>query len=101
MRLKGINRLSIPGSFRVVLHADGQPIGQRTFFQSTQPMKCANCLKTAYINLDFLVEIDEVVGKQLSAVVEVLTPDPRVDPRFPLHACGNPTLNVRLLLHER
>jgi hypothetical protein len=101
VRLKGINRLTIPGSFRVTLYADNQPVGTRTFFQSTQPMKCANCRETALINLDFLVDVDDVVGKSLSAAVEVLTPKPGVGPRFPLRACGNPTLNIRLLLHER
>ena len=33
--------------------------------RSGMGMACASCRKTAHIDLDFLVNIDEVVGKQL------------------------------------
>ena len=101
VRLKGIDRLAIPGSFRAILKADGEPIARRTFFQSTEPRDCDNCREKARINLDFLVEAAKVTGSELTVEIEILTPDPDVGPRFPLHACGNPTLNVRILLHER
>jgi tyrosinase len=100
VRLKGIDRLSIPGSFRAVLRADGEVIGRRTFFQSTEPGDCATCRERAKINLDFLVNADEVLGKQLSTSIELIIPDPMFGDTLPLEACGNPTLNVRLLLER-
>ena len=101
VRLKGIDRLKIPGSFRAILNADGHTIGRRTFFQSTEPWECDNCRDKAIINLDFIVPLDAITGKELAVKIEVLTPNPEFDARIPLHACGNPTLNVRLLLQEK
>lgn len=100
VRLKGINRLSIPGSFRAILRADGEVIGRRTFFQSTEPVECANCRERAKIDLDFLVDLDEVLGKTLSTSIEVITPDPESLADIPLAAAGDPTLNVRLLVER-
>jgi len=100
VRLKGIDRLAIPGSFRAILRADKEVVGQRTFFQSTEPVDCANCRERAKINLDFLVNVDQLLGKALSTSIEILTPDPEFRTTIPLEACGNPTLNVRLLLER-
>lgn len=100
VRLKGIDRLSVPGSFRAILHADGAVIGRRAFFQSTEPDDCANCRERARINLDFLVDIDEVLGRTLTTSIELVTPDPSLGATIPLAACGNPTLNVRLLVEQ-
>lgn len=101
IRLKGIDRLSIPGSFRAVLMVDGQPIAHRTFFQSTETVTCPNCREKAKINLDFLVESQQIRGKNLSAKLEVITPKDGVGSQFPLRAAGNPTLNIRVLLQEQ
>ena len=100
IRLKGIDRLSIPGSFRAILRADGEEIGRRTFFQSTEPGDCSSCREKARINLDFLVDVDQVLGKALSTSIETITPDPEFGGMIPLTACGNPTLNVRLLMER-
>jgi hypothetical protein len=100
VRLKGIDRLAIPGSFRAILRADEEVVGQRTFFQSTEPVACANCRERAKINLDFLVNTDQLLGKTLSTSIEILTPDPEFRTTISLEACGNPTLNVRLLLER-
>jgi len=100
VRLKGIDRLSIPGSFRAILRADGELIGRRTFFQSTEPVDCANCRERAKIDLDFLVNVDELLGKSLSASIEVILPVPEFPATIPLAACGDPTLNVRLLVER-
>lgn len=101
VRLKGIDRLAIPGSFRAILIADGQPIALRTFFQSTESISCPACREKAKINLDFLVEDKNVWGRDLSVKLEVLTPKDGMSPQFPLHAAGNPTLNIRILLQEK
>jgi hypothetical protein len=100
VRLKGIDRLAIPGSFRAVLRADGEVIGQRTFFQSTEPVECATCRERAKINLDFLVDVDQALGKTLTSSIELVMPDPALGDAIPLAACGDPTLNVRLLVEQ-
>ena len=100
VRLKDIERLSIPGSFRVILRADGEEIGRRTFFQSSEPVDCTSCREKAKINLDFLVDVDQVLGKALSTSIETITPDPALRGPIPLAATGNPTLNVRLLMER-
>jgi tyrosinase len=100
VRLKGIDRLAIPGSFRAILRADGEVIGRRAFFQSTEPVQCASCRERAKINLDFLVDIDQARGKTLTSSIELVTPDPGLGAAIPLAACGNPTLNVRLLVEQ-
>jgi tyrosinase len=100
VRLKGIDRLAIPGSFRAVLRADGEVIGRRTFFQSTEPVECATCRERAKINLDFLVDVDQALGKTLTSSIELVTPDPALGDAIPLAVCGNPTLNVRLLVEQ-
>jgi tyrosinase len=100
VRLKGIHRLSIRGSFRAVLRANGEVIGRRTFFQSTEPGDCTTCRERAKINLDFLVNADDVLGKELSTSIEPIMPDPDFGDTIPLVACGNPTLNARLLLER-
>ena len=101
VRLKAINRLAIPGSFRAILFSNGQRIAHRTFFQPTKPAECGNCRKNSHINLDFAVGVDEVHGQDLSVQIELVIPDPKIGTRIPLHAVGDPSFNVRLLLQER
>lgn len=98
VRLKGIDRLVIRGSFMATLKADGEPVGRRAFFQSTQPRTCHTCRANPLVNLDFLVESSRITGRALTVDIETVTPAPGLDARVPLYACGNPTLNVRLLL---
>jgi hypothetical protein len=101
VRLKGIERLDIPGSFHAVLSADGEPIARQAFFQSTEPRGCSACRDKAVIDLTFEVPADAVLGRALTADIEILAPGAeRMGRRFPLSRCGDPTLNVRLLLEE-
>ncbi len=101
VRLKGVDRLAIPGTFVAVLKADGQPIARRAFFQSTEPLACENCRNHALVNLDFLVESEKIAGSALTFDIELLDrEDPRKGQRMPLYACGNPTVNIRMLLEE-
>jgi len=101
VRLKGINRLVIPGSFRANLMADGEKVASRTFFQSRQPMICDNCRKRGTINLDFLVDSSAIEDRELKAQIELLSSGVGMPTIFPLRACGNPTINIRMLLHEK
>jgi tyrosinase len=41
--LKGIDRLSISGTFRAVLKADGEPLARKFFFQASEPRTCEAC----------------------------------------------------------
>jgi tyrosinase len=100
VRLKGIDRLAIPGSFRAILRADGEVVGRRTFFQSTEPVDCGNCREHAKVNLDFIVDVDRLLGRTLSATIEPILTRPDVPAVIPLAACGNPTLNARLLIER-
>jgi hypothetical protein len=100
VRLKGLNRLVIPGSFEAILKADGQPIARRGFFQATDPNRCENCRELGVINLDFLVDAAAITGRDLTVDLEVVDTPEGMSPRFPLAAAGNPTLNVRMLLGE-
>ncbi|MCC0044918.1 MAG: tyrosinase family protein [Brucellaceae bacterium] len=98
IRLKGIDRTKIPGSFRAELKADGKKVAHRIFFQSTQPQTCENCRKNALINLDFRVPLKAIRNKRLDVEIHTLVTQEGLGSRFPLHSCGNPTLNARLLL---
>jgi tyrosinase len=97
--VKDINRLNIPGSFSVVLQADGQPIATRAFFQPNTPRNCATCVKVGIVSVNFKVDLDKIVDKKLSVAIEV---PGLADPvkTFPLSEAGNPTINVRLLLED-
>lgn len=99
VRLKGIDRLAIPGSFQAVLLADGEPISRQAFFQSTEPRACGTCLEQPIVSLSFAVPVEAVLDRDLTAAIEVAGPvAERTGRRFPLSRCGDPTLNVRMLL---
>ncbi len=99
--LKGIDRLSIPGTFRATLKADGKPLGQKFFFQASQPRTCEACSNEPLTDLTFVVDSKRVVGKQLTVDVEVLDrDDPRKATLVPPRVYGHPTINARLLLEE-
>jgi hypothetical protein len=100
VRLKGLNRLVIPGSFEAILKADGQPIARRGFFQATDPNRCENCRELGVIDLDFQVDAAAITGRDPTVDLEVVNTPEGMSPRFPLAAAGNPTLNVRMLLGE-
>ena len=98
VRLKGVNRLEIPGSFDVRLSVDGKLIGKQAFFQSTEPKHCETCRNNEIVNFDFVVD-QEVLDGKVQVDIELYQHDgPTV--QFPLAACGNPTVNVRLLLED-
>jgi tyrosinase len=99
VRVKGIDRLSIPGSFDVNLLADGEPIAKRAFFQPRSPRDCDNCRQNALVNIDFRIEQEMLLDRKLSVEIELPTHE-EIGTRFPLSQAGNPSINVRLLLEE-
>jgi len=99
--VKGIDRLSIPGTFRATLKAGDEALGRRFFFQATEPRTCDACRNDPVADLTFLVDSDRVVGKPLTVDVEVLDrDDPRIGRLVPPRVYGHPTINVRLLLEQ-
>jgi tyrosinase len=99
VRVKGINRLNIPGTFAVKLLADGEPIAKRAFFQPKEPRNCENCRKQELINIDFRLDQEEILDRRLSVEIDVLGHE-GIGARFPLSQAGNPTVNARLLLDD-
>ncbi|SOD41999.1 tyrosinase family protein [Nitrosovibrio sp. Nv4] len=97
IRVKGINRLKIPGSFKVHLLKDGKTIASKAFFQPVEVEKCANCVENAVVHFDFELPLDSVSRGKLGVWVEPLDQSLFGD-HFPHKAMGNPTVNVRLLL---
>jgi len=99
VRVKGIDRIGIPGSFVVTLLADGEPIAKRAFFQPKVPENCETCRKLALVNLDFRIEQGKLQDRLLSVTIDVPGHE-EIDTRFPLAAAGNPSVNARLLLED-
>jgi tyrosinase len=100
VRVKGIDRLGIPGSFVVNLLADGQPIAQRAFFQPKTPTNCENCKQHGVINIDFRIDQAKLLDRKLSVSIEVPGHE-HMGTRFPLSRAGSPTVNARLLIDEQ
>ncbi|HTU11949.1 MAG TPA: tyrosinase family protein [Allosphingosinicella sp.] len=97
LRVKGIDRLRLRGSFVVHLFADGEEVAKQAFFQSLTPQDCAACAERAAVDVDFILDRAEIAGKSLEARIETRDPE-RVDPWVSLSQVGNPTINVRELL---
>jgi tyrosinase len=96
VRVNGINRIKIPGSFRVDLLRDGKSLGSSSFFQPSNVKQCSNCIKNADAHFDFKLPLTALSGGTLSVSVTLLGPQPGTI--IPLAALGNPTIEVRLPL---
>src|SRR5262249_50724263 len=97
VRVSGINRLKIPGSFTVHLLKDGKVIASRGFFQPTEVEKCETCVENAIAHFDFELPMSEVSSGQFSVWVEPVDKS-FVGDRFPHKLMGEPTVDVHLLL---
>ncbi|MGA5822881.1 tyrosinase family protein [Kitasatospora sp. NPDC094028] len=100
VRVKGIDRLNIPGSFSVTLLADAEPIASRFFFQPNNPRGCETCMKNGVINLDFRMPQAQLIDRTLSVRIDVAGHSDEIGTAFPLSQAGNPTVNARLLVGE-
>jgi hypothetical protein len=100
VRVKGIDRLNIPGSFSVNLLADGEPIAKRFFFQPSLPRDCETCRTHGIVNIDFRLDQNTILDRSLSVTIEVPDHGSDVGTAFPLAQAGNPTVNARLLLED-
>ncbi|WP_298896478.1 tyrosinase family protein [uncultured Psychroserpens sp.] len=99
VRVKGINRIKIPGSFSVHLLKDGEKIASKAFFQPSEVDKCPNCVENPIVHVDFKLPLKEVKSGKLETWIEPLNHAPFGD-RFPHKMMDNPTINVRLLLRN-
>lgn len=97
VRVEGLNRLKIPGSFKVHLLKDGKPIASRAFFQPSEVEKCENCVSNAVVHFDFELPLEAVQTGKLGVWVEPVN-KALVGERFPNKLMGNPTVDVRFLL---
>jgi len=97
VRVSGIDRLKIPGSFSVHLQKDGKTIATRSLFQPVAVQTCANCVANAMSHFDFELPLAEVSGGKLSVWVEPVNKS-FVGARFPQKLMGNPVIDVHLLL---
>ncbi len=98
VRVKGVNRLGIPGGFWVHLLKDGERIGSQSHFQFINPENCSNCADNPIVFFDFEVPLEQVQDGRLSVEIEPNDKD-IVGERVPMSMVGNPTINARLLLH--
>jgi hypothetical protein len=97
--VKNIDRLNIPGSFVLMLLADGEPVAERAFFQPSRPRDCATCRQLGNVNISFKVDQEKVLDRKLSLAIEVPSQE-GTGRTFPLSQAGNPTINARLLLED-
>jgi tyrosinase len=97
VRVQGVNRLKIPGSFTVHLLKDGVPIASRAFFQPSEVGKCPTCVNNAIVHFDFELPLQDVSNGKLEVWVEPLDKSFAGD-HFPNKLMGNPTVDVRFLM---
>ena len=95
VRLSGIDRLRIPGTFEIVLLKDHEPIYRRAVFQSTTPKLCANCRRNANVDLEFDVPLEDIAEGSISFGLNIFN-DEGLKERFPLLHAGDPTIEIRV-----
>ena len=99
VKVRGIDRLQIPGSFDLILTADGEPIRRLPLFQSTSPKQCATCRKAAVFSTVFEVGREEVADRRLAARIEMIGRAGRRS-TFPLSQAGAPSIDVSVKMVE-
>lgn len=98
VRIDGVNRLKIPGSFKVHLLKDGKRIASKGFFQPDEADKCETCVQNAIVHFDFELALADVENGQLEVTIEPIDKTVIGD-RFPDKLMGNPTVSVHLLMN--
>lgn len=100
LRLRGVDRLQIPGSFAVSLFVGGELLQTLHFLQPTEPGSCENCVKQALVSFDFVFDSERLAAADGHVSVEVrqTTAGSQGDrPPIPFSEIGNPTINIRLI----
>ena len=99
VRIKDVHRLEIPGSFDVNLMVGDRTLAKHAFFQATEPKHCETCRNNDLVSFDFIVNQADLRGGEVHVDIRLLLEGGGAS-RFPLSACGNPTVNARLLLEQ-
>jgi tyrosinase len=90
-----VHRIRIPGTFSALLQVrsgptvDWETLGHDSFFQSSQPEKCENCLKNPLINFTFAVKREQLFGNDIRVLLKLASGE-----IIPASMCGNPTVRV-------
>ena len=98
IRVEGINRIRIPGSFRVHLLKDGKVIATRPFFQPGNAKECENCVSNSIVHFDFKLPAKEVEGGKLGLEIELT--DKNDGETVPIASLGTPSIEVRMPLNK-
>ncbi len=100
LRVKGVDRLKIPGSFTVSLYVGEELLQEKFFLQPTEPGTCKNCANQALVSFDFIFE-NEILQKadgNIKIEVQLSQEDKNGKrPVIPFSEIGDPKINIRLL----
>lgn len=100
IRIKNINRLKIPGSFKIDLSVNNEIIRSTRIFQPTDVHECDNCSKRGIFSKDFLVTKTELPeGADIKFEIKRFLEDGSTED-VPLSSVGDPSINIRLLLEQ-
>ena len=98
LRVKGINRLNIFGSFWVILYLGGEEVGRDGFFQSTFSGDCENCVAQSRVDFDFVFDRSELSDENGNPKeVKVTVVNAITNEVMPFDQIGDPTINIRML----
>jgi tyrosinase len=98
VRVDGVNRLRIPGSFEISLMNDGKIIGTANFFQPSNVQQCKNCIKHAMAHFDFKLPASAIAGGKLNLSVRLT--NRQAGQNIDIASLGNPTIEVLIPLHK-
>lgn len=97
VRVKGVNRLNIPGSFSVHLTRDDEVIASKAMFQPNEVGKCPNCVENPVVHFDFEMPLEEISKGKLGIKVEPFD-EKFSGENFPHDKMGNPTVDIHFML---
>lgn len=99
IRVKNINRLAIPGSFKISLLRGETVIASRAMSQPGDPSSVEECVQNPIVDFDFDLPVGELTDEQMSVRIEPLDKSKYGD-KMPTSLIGSPTVNIRFLLNE-
>ena len=99
VKVTGINRLKIAGTFSVALQVDGKTIAKQAVFQPNTPESCPTCIKNGTANLVFEVDVSKISNGKIGIEIMAMGPDGEREV-FPAKEAGDPQIEVHLLMHE-
>ncbi|MEM7297459.1 MAG: tyrosinase family protein, partial [Bacteroidota bacterium] len=95
IRVDGIDRTKIPGSFTVYLIRNNEVVDQRGFFQKNQPVKCHNCIENPLVYFDFDLPLEDISDATFSVQVEPADKS-FIGKTIPIEMLGKPSISFSL-----